>query len=195
MKADSRERTALRPYFFPHTIQHTIDKLHRLRRRKLPRNFERLINHHRPRRRRIPQELRHRSPQHIPVHCRHPIHPPVLCMLPDEPINLRQPVAGDAKKIVSKSPHFFLYVRPLRPKRLPDKLRRLLSHVRLKEHLQNQFAGFASSTHDSCQPSAVSKNLVTVEAENSLQDRCIAEEFEIKAEVSVSEKLLLLCLY
>ena len=45
------------------------------------------------------------------------------------------------------------------------------------------------------QPSAISKNLVTVEAENSLQDRCIAEEFEIKAEVSVSEKLLLLCLY
>jgi hypothetical protein len=33
------------------------------------------------------------------------------------------------------------------------------------------------------QPSAISKNLATVEAENSLQDSCIAEELEIKNEV------------
>ena len=95
----------------------------------------------------------HRSAQHIPVHRRHTVHPPVLRVLANEPVDLRQPVARDAKQVVGKSAHFFLHVRPLRPKRLPDKLRRLLPHVRLKEHLQNQFAGFASSTHVRCQVS------------------------------------------
>src|SRR5208282_1974762 len=114
---------------------------------KLPRNFERLINHDRVRRRRIPQKLRHRSPQHIPVDGRHPVHAPVLGVFANQPINLRHPVAGDSKQIVCKPAHFIFHVAPLRPKRLPDKLRRLLSHIRLKQHLQNQFAGFASSAH------------------------------------------------
>src|ERR1700675_3860982 len=181
MKADSRERTALRPDLFPHTVQHAIDKLHRLGRRKLPRNFERLINYHRPRRSRIPQKLRHRSPQHIPVHGSHPIHPPVLRMLPDEPVDLRQPVASDAKQIVGKSANFFLNVAPLRPERLSDKLRRLLPHVRLKQHLQNQFAGFASSTHRelsvvSCQLS-VNLETHTSEADYSLQDSVLRQDW------------------
>jgi hypothetical protein len=45
------------------------------------------------------------------------------------------------------------------------------------------------------QPSAISKDRATVEAENSLQDRCIEEELEIKSEVSVSEKSVLPCFF
>jgi hypothetical protein len=35
----------------------------------------------------------------------------------------------------------------LRPERTTDLLGRLLAHVGLKQHLQQQFAGFASRTH------------------------------------------------
>ena len=79
------------------------------------------------------------------------------CVLADQAIDLRHPVAGDAKKIVGKTAHFLLDVRPLRPESFADNIRRLLAHVCLEEHLQNQFAGFAASAHFSRQPSAFSR--------------------------------------
>jgi hypothetical protein len=98
-----------------------------------------------------------------------------LRVFSDQFIDLREPVAGHAKQVIGESADFFFHIRPLRPKRLPDKLRRLFAHVSLKEHLQSQFTGFSSSAHGSDQPSAISRqeNFAVDESDNSLQDSCI----------------------
>ena len=89
---------------------------------------------------REPNQLRHRCPQYISVDCRHAVHAPVLGMLLDQLIYVRSTIAGCTKQVFSKAVHFGLDFAAATPECRPNFLRRLLPHIRLKKHLQRQFA-------------------------------------------------------
>jgi hypothetical protein len=66
----------------------------------------------------------------------------------DQSIDFRKPIRRHAKQVVGKPSHLGAGRRMLRPKRMPNVIGILLSHIRLEKHLQSQFAGFPPSTHE-----------------------------------------------
>jgi len=71
----------------------------------------------------------------------------VFGVLLDELINFFSSIGSHAKEIVGETLHIFSHGIAFLPKSLTDVMRSLLAHVRLEEHLQHEFAGFAASAH------------------------------------------------
>src|SRR4029077_21118315 len=104
------------------------------------------------------QQLGDGGAQDVAVDRSHALHAPVFSMRLDQSVNFRGAVSGDAKQVVGEAAHISTYGIALVPERAAYFFKSLLSHVSLKEHLQREFAGFASCTQKVLSPqlSAVS---------------------------------------
>src|SRR5579872_2008798 len=80
-------------------------------------------------------------------------------MLLDQLVDLSHAIERNTKQVVCKAAHLSARRGIFRPEGSPYVLGILLAHVRLKQHLQRQLAGFSPCTHSavSLQPSAFSK--------------------------------------
>ena len=65
----------------------------------------------------------------------------------DEAVDLADAVGGHAEQFVRESAHIVGNLLALCPEGSPHLVGALPTHVGLKEHLQNQFAGFAPGAH------------------------------------------------
>jgi hypothetical protein len=71
----------------------------------------------------------------------------VLGVFLDQNVNFGGAVAGGAEEIFCESLDVRPHVAPLLPEGLPNFLRTLFGHIRLKEHLQRQLSRFAAGPH------------------------------------------------
>src|SRR5215469_1245783 len=71
----------------------------------------------------------------------------MLGVLFNQLIDFLTTVRGNAKQIFCKCARFGINQTAFLPKRLTYRMGTLASHICLKKHLQNQFAGFAAGTH------------------------------------------------
>src|SRR6185437_8152570 len=140
----------LRFNFFPYTIENAIDELRRLGGGEFARNFDRLVDYHGARGFGEPEQFRNRCSEDIAIHRGHAVHAPVLGVRFDQLVDLSNMVLRYAKDIFSKTLNFRINFAATRPECLSHLFGCLPTDVGLKEHLQCQFAGFATGTHRSC---------------------------------------------
>ena len=141
-----------------HTIEHAIDELHGFGARELAGDFDGFVDHYCVRGCGIAEKLGNRGAQDVAIDGGHAFHAPVLGVSFNQLIDIGSAVGGDAEQIVSEAFDFIDHFILLSPEGAANLIGALLSHVSLKEHLQDQFAGFAASAQKSAlsfQPSAL----------------------------------------
>src|SRR3954451_15006528 len=139
-RAPSTLDRARRLQLFPNTVQHTINKLRRLRRRKLARDLDGLINDNGARSSWITEHLCHRSSQYVPIDRGHPINPPIRGVRLDQLVDIGAAVLRDTEYIFREALHFALDIPASLPKCFADVVCLLLAEICLIEHLQSEFA-------------------------------------------------------
>jgi hypothetical protein len=113
-----------------------------------------------------------------------------MCL--DHLINLSSAVLGNPKNVFREALDFARHFSATLPKRLAYLIGHLLANVRLKEHLQRQFAGFAAGAHGrkavvrrrSC---VVRKIKTAVRRRRSFASKTVGDNFSLQEENSASE--------
>ena len=129
-------------------VENPIDELHRFGAGKLARNLDGFIDDYGTRRLWITQKLRNGGTKDVAIDGGHPFHTPVLGVTLDQGIDVGSTIRCRAKQIVREAAHVLSNLIPFCPERTANIVGALPPHVGLKQHLQGEFAGFSSSSHE-----------------------------------------------
>jgi hypothetical protein len=75
----------------------------------------------------------------------------------DQSVDVSGPIGRGTEQVIGEAPDLIVHFTSLCPERAANVVGALPAHVRLKEHLQSQFAGFSSSAQVSRQSFVVSR--------------------------------------